>query len=104
MEEPRPTTAYALPNGMLMVFDQHGKQMPGLQGLSKECIEKVRAAGYTGRSNGESGWFDGRNALHAMDEAGPIGKGRPMGDDPGAILTADILGARIATRGCGAQV
>lgn len=48
MEELRITTAYSFPNGMVMVFDQHGQQMPDFQGPLEEMLSKIRAAGFEG--------------------------------------------------------
>jgi hypothetical protein len=35
-------------NGMVMVFDDDGQQMPELQGPKEEAMRKLRAAGWTG--------------------------------------------------------
>jgi hypothetical protein len=42
------TNVYEFGNGMCMVYDQYGKQMPDFQGLTYECLPKIRAAGFTG--------------------------------------------------------
>lgn len=47
-DAPKITNVYAFTNGMLMVFDQYGQQMPDYQGKADKMIPKVRAAGYTG--------------------------------------------------------
>jgi hypothetical protein len=42
MEEKRiVTSAHIFPNGMLMVFDQHGKQIPELQGKATEVLQRL---------------------------------------------------------------
>jgi hypothetical protein len=41
------TSVYSFVNGMTMVFDQDGKQMPDYQGRTEEVMPKIRAAGYT---------------------------------------------------------
>lgn len=46
MEQPRITNVYSFTNGMTMVFDQHGKQMPDFQGPTVEVMPKIRAAGF----------------------------------------------------------
>lgn len=38
-----PKRAILWTNGMLMVFDQDGKQMPDYQGIGKEKLPKLRA-------------------------------------------------------------
>ena len=40
---PRPVRAYSFPNGMLMVFDQHGDQMQEYQGRTEMILPKLRA-------------------------------------------------------------
>jgi hypothetical protein len=40
------TNVYVFTNGMVMVFDQHGQQMPEYQGDAEEMMPKIRAAGY----------------------------------------------------------
>jgi len=35
-------------NGMVMVFDRDGQQMPEFQGPEAEALAKLRAAGWTG--------------------------------------------------------
>jgi hypothetical protein len=47
-EQPRITNVYSFANGMTMVFDQHGKQMPEFQGPTDEVMPKIRVAGFTG--------------------------------------------------------
>jgi hypothetical protein len=42
-DEPRIANVYAFGNGMCMVFDQHGHQMPDYQGRTEEMREKIRA-------------------------------------------------------------
>jgi len=42
------TNVYSFSNGMCIVFDQNGKQMPDFQGLTEECVPKIRAAGFVG--------------------------------------------------------
>lgn len=37
------TNVYAFTNGMVIVFDQYGKQMPEYQGRYEEVIDKIRA-------------------------------------------------------------
>jgi hypothetical protein len=37
------TNVYRFSNGMVMVFDQHGQQMPEFQGQFQEMIDKIRA-------------------------------------------------------------
>lgn len=44
----RITSVYSFTNGMCMVFDQHGQQMPEFQGYTSEMTPKIRAAGYAG--------------------------------------------------------
>ena len=39
----RITSVYAFGNGMCMVFDQHGQQMPEYQGRTEEMRERIRA-------------------------------------------------------------
>lgn len=46
----RITNVYHWPNGMTMVFDQHGKQMPEFQGKSEEILPKLVAAGWKAAS------------------------------------------------------
>lgn len=41
-------SVYSFPNGMTMVFDQYGKQMPEFQGATEEVVPKIRATGYGG--------------------------------------------------------
>lgn len=43
-EEVRITTVIEWQNGMVMVFDQHGQQMPEYQGRAAEVREKILAA------------------------------------------------------------
>lgn len=50
------TNVYVFPNGMVMVFDQHGKQMPDYQGRSDEVIPRIRAAGFTGKIVDSEWW------------------------------------------------
>jgi hypothetical protein len=45
---PLPVHVYVFGNGMCMVFDQYGQQMPELQGTAIESAEKLRIAGYHG--------------------------------------------------------
>lgn len=40
--------AIGFPNGMMMVFDWNGQQMPEFQGRTVEMIPKIRAAGFKG--------------------------------------------------------
>lgn len=47
-DAPRITSVYSFTNGMTMVFDQNGKQMPEFQGLTAEVMPLIRAAGFTG--------------------------------------------------------
>ncbi len=47
MDEPKITNVYHWGNGMMMVFDQFGKQMPEFQGLTSEMLPKLLAAGLT---------------------------------------------------------
>jgi hypothetical protein len=47
-EAPKITKVYSFANGMCIVFDQYGKQMPDFQGRTNECVPKIRAAGFTG--------------------------------------------------------
>lgn len=48
MEEKRViTNVYIWQNGLVMCFDQYGKQMPEYQGLEEEVIPKIRQV-YTG--------------------------------------------------------
>lgn len=42
MDELKITNVYHFTNGMVMVFDQHGQQMPEFQGKYEEVIEKIR--------------------------------------------------------------
>lgn len=41
------TTVYCFANGMTMVFDQDGKQMPEFQGPTEEVRGKIEATGYS---------------------------------------------------------
>jgi hypothetical protein len=45
---PKITNVYSFPNGMTMVFDQFGNQMPDYQGKTEEVMPKIKAAGFTG--------------------------------------------------------
>jgi hypothetical protein len=47
-DKPRITNVYTFANGMCMVFDQYGQQMPEFQGRTEEYMPKIKAAGYTG--------------------------------------------------------
>jgi hypothetical protein len=47
MSERRITNVYNWANGMTMVFDQYGEQMPEFQGRTDEVMPKIRAAGFT---------------------------------------------------------
>lgn len=38
--------AYVFQNGMTMVFDQFGEQMPEFQGRQEEMVPKIKAAGF----------------------------------------------------------
>ncbi len=44
--EPKITNVYRWANGMVMVFDQFGHQMPDFQGPAAEVLPKIRAAGF----------------------------------------------------------
>jgi len=46
MGDRRITTVYSFPNGMVMVFDQDGKQMPEFQGRREDALPKIKAAGF----------------------------------------------------------
>lgn len=46
MPEPKITSVYHWANGMTMVFDQYGKQMPEFQGYTVEMLPKLRAGGW----------------------------------------------------------
>lgn len=48
MSAPVITTVYLFANGMVAVFDQHGKQMPAYQGRCEDVVEGIRKAGFTG--------------------------------------------------------
>lgn len=48
VEEKIITNVYAFTNGMTMVFDQNGEQMPAFQGWTEEMVPKIREAGFTG--------------------------------------------------------
>jgi hypothetical protein len=37
---------YSFSNGMTMVFDQYGQQMPEFQGRTEDVMPKIRAAGF----------------------------------------------------------
>lgn len=37
------TNVYVFTNGMVMVFDQFGQQMPEYQGFREEVIDKIKA-------------------------------------------------------------
>jgi hypothetical protein len=37
---------YSFSNGMTMVFDQYGQQMPEFQGRTEDMMPKIRAAGF----------------------------------------------------------
>jgi hypothetical protein len=41
--EPIITKVFLFPNGMVMVFDQYGEQMPEYQGHYRDVHEKIRA-------------------------------------------------------------
>ena len=43
-EPPRITNVYLWQNGLVMVFDQYGQQMPEYQGPLEEVEEKIMAA------------------------------------------------------------
>lgn len=43
MKDSTPTKAVLWTNGMLMVFDQHGQQVPEYQGVGTECLPRLRA-------------------------------------------------------------
>lgn len=45
--EAKITNVYNWANGMTMVFDQHGQQMPEYQGRTEEVMPRIRAAGFT---------------------------------------------------------
>ncbi len=45
---PKIINVYTFANGMCMVFDQFGHQMPDFQGPTDECLPKIRAAGFVG--------------------------------------------------------
>lgn len=47
-DKPKITNVYSFTNGMTMVFDQFGQQMPDYQGRTEEVVPKIRAAGFTG--------------------------------------------------------
>jgi hypothetical protein len=40
-DEPRITNVYRFANDMVMVFDQHGQQMPEFQGRADEVLDKI---------------------------------------------------------------
>ena len=40
------THVYNFANGMTMVFDQYGQQMPDYQGYTEQVMPKIRAAGF----------------------------------------------------------
>lgn len=42
-EEPKITKVYHFNNNMMMVFDQHGNQMPDYQGPYEQVIEKIKS-------------------------------------------------------------
>lgn len=41
--EPKITSVYTFANGMCMVFDQYGEQMPEFQGRTEEMRPKIQA-------------------------------------------------------------
>ena len=43
MDEPRITKVYVFGNGMVMVFDQNGQQMPDYQGRVEQVRDKIRS-------------------------------------------------------------
>ncbi len=45
MDDARITNVYVWSNGMAMVFDQDGQQMPAFQGLYAEVKQKIAQAG-----------------------------------------------------------
>ena len=47
MTERKITKVYNWANGMTMVFDQFGEQMPEFQGPTEEVMPKIRIAGFT---------------------------------------------------------
>jgi len=48
MDCPRITNVYSFTNGMTMVFDQFGKQMPQYQGYTHEVMPLIKATGFDG--------------------------------------------------------
>lgn len=52
---PKITTVYSFTNGMTMVFDQFGKQMPEYQGKTEEVLPKIKASGFEGQAE-EVSW------------------------------------------------
>jgi hypothetical protein len=48
MTAPVITAVYNWANGMTMVFDQFGNQMPEYQGRTEKVMPKIREAGFTG--------------------------------------------------------
>lgn len=47
MTDRRITNVYNWANGMTMVFDQFGEQMPEFQGHTEEVMPKIREAAFT---------------------------------------------------------
>lgn len=45
-QAPKITNVYVFGNGMAMVYDQYGKQMPEFQGRAAEVLPKIRDAGF----------------------------------------------------------
>lgn len=45
-DKPTIKNVYSFPNGMTMVFDQFGKQMPEFQGKTEDVVPKIRDAGF----------------------------------------------------------
>lgn len=47
-------SVHCFDNGMTMVFDQHGEQMPAFQGPTSEVMQHIRASGWSGQPEFDS--------------------------------------------------
>lgn len=54
-EQPRIEKVYTFANGMVMVFDQYGQQMPDYQGRAEDVLPKIKAV-YAGAIDGAAVW------------------------------------------------
>ena len=63
-DERKITNVYHWANGMTMVFDQFGEQMPEYQGPTAEMRQKLEAAGWRGSAE-EQSWPTDRQIYDA---------------------------------------